>query len=259
MRFILLFISIALYAFAGHAQDDENSLYEKHDKFPSYFGLQIKPLIPTSLMGTKNLLLRQDNLIAEFEQKTGYSFGASVRVGITKLISIETGINFVQRKYHYNFSVPDSNLVAERDFRIISYDLPVNALFYIQLGKNFYMNASLGVAIVYNPTEIRTQVNLPGLNKFIQEGRRYSRFAFEANANVGFEYRTEKSGIIYLGISSRVPFKPIFKVAASYENQGMKTVAIGDINGSYLSLDLRYYLPNVKRKGPQFIPGPITQ
>ncbi len=232
---------------------------EKREKFPSYFGLQFKPLIPGNFLGTSQVNVNDGELFATFTQKFGYSFGANVRIGLTKLISLETGINQVQRNYNIDFSLPDSNLYAKNDFGMVNYDIPLNALFYIQLSEKFFMNASLGGSVVYNPTDVATKLALEHGNVFIHEGRRYSRVGFEMSANFGVEYRTEKAGIFYFGTSGRIPLKPIFQVAAVYEHQSYKRVATGQMIGTYLSFDIRYYLPNIRNKGTQFIPGPIEQ
>ena len=250
---LLLAILCCLYSGFSNAQQ------EKKEKVPSYFGVQFKPLIPGDFLGKSKLDLNADQFYATITQKFGYSFGASVRVGLTKLISIETGINQVQRYYNVNFSIPDSGLYQKDDFGIVNYDIPLNVLFYIQLSEKIFMNASLGGSVVYNPSDIATSATPGGLHEFKQEARRLSKVGFEINGNVGFEFRTEKSGIFYLGGSGRIPLKPIFDVASVYEYKNYKKVAIGSLIGTYLSLDIRYYLPNIKNKGTQFMKGPIEQ
>lgn len=252
----LLFIPFLLCGINLSAQQTKP---EKKEKFPSYFGLQFKPLIAGDFLGTSQVKVSDQEFSATFTQKFGYSFGANVRIGLTKLISLETGINQVRRNYDIDFAIPDSNLYAKNDFGIISYDVPITALVYIQLSDQFFMNASLGGSVVYNPTDVATKIVLENGNTFLQEGRRYSKAGFEMSANFGVEFRTEKSGIFYLGTSGRIPVKPIFQVAAIYEKQAYKRVGIGDMKGTYLSFDIRYYFPNIRNKGQQFIPGPIEQ
>ena len=232
---------------------------EKKEKFPSYFGLQFKPLIAGDFLGSSQLKLNNEQFFAVVNQKFGYSFGANVRIGLTKLISLETGINQVVRNYTIDYSIPDSNLYAQNDIGFLNYDIPLNALIYIQLSDKIFMNASLGGSMVYNPTDVATKLALQGGNVFIQEGRRFSKLGFEMNANFGGEYRTEKSGIFYVGISGRIPVKPIYEIAAVYERQAYSKKATGNLIGTYISFDFRYYLPNIKNKGVQFIPGPIEQ
>jgi hypothetical protein len=255
MLFVVHFLSVSGAFFAQTTVEKR----EKKEKFPSYFGLQFKPLIAGNFLGSSQLKLNNEQFFAVVNQKFGYTFGANVRIGLTKLISLETGINQVVRNYNIDFSIPDSNLYVQNDISFLNYDIPFNALIYIQLSDKIFMNGSLGGSMVYNPSDVATKLALQGGNVFIQEGRRFSKVGFEMNANFGGEYRTEKNGIFYVGISGRIPLKPIYQVAAVYERQSYSKVAVGNLIGTYISFDFRYYLPNIKNKGVQFIPGPIEQ
>lgn len=231
----------------------------KKEKFPSYFGFQIRPTFPTRFIGEPNLTLKQNEFETTIAQKMGFSVGATVRAGVTKLIAIETGINFTQRNFDLTMDVADSNIHAENTMRFIEYDIPVNALFYIQLSRKFYMNASLGVNICYKPTNVGVLTLPGGSDSFKHTGIVNRKTGFGVNANIGFEYRTEKAGIFYIGGSGRVPFSQLFDIVAQYENQGHENKIIGKIDGSFLAIDFKYFLPQIKNKGVQFQPGPITQ
>ncbi len=257
LRIIFLGYFIPMHFLAGAQENTPSRL--KKEKFPSYFGLQFKPLIPGDFLGKSITEVQNEQLHAKFTQKFGYSFGASVRIGLTKLISVETGINMVQRNYVIDFALADSNLYAKNTFGIINYDIPLNLLVYIQLSDQLFMNTSVGGSFIYNPTNVATKRTLDKGHAFLHEGRRTSKAAVEFNANVGMEWRSEKSGIFYVGLTGKVPFKPIFNVAAIYTKGSYSKMATGSITGSYLSLDFRYYFPNIAPKGKQFIHGPIEQ
>ena len=81
------------------------------------------------------------------------------------------------------------------------------------------------------------------------------------NANVGFEFRTEKNGFFYLGGVARVPFKPLFDLYVQYDYTGTdyQSIMHGTVDGSFLSIELKYFFPNIKNKGIQFQKGPIEQ
>lgn len=250
MKFFLIFVSVLTMS--------QISLAQKKERFPSYFGFQFKPLIPGDFLAKSQIPVSNGNFSGLFTQKYGYSFGAMTRIGFTKLISFETGINQVKRNYDVDFSYPDSSLYGSTDFGIISYDIPVNAMIYIQLSEKFFTNASLGTSFVYYPSNVGAVLPVDNKVTFSAEGKRNRRFDFEINANFGFELRTEKDGFFYLGASAKLPFAPILKVAAVHEFPGNEAVAaIGEVNGAYLSLDLRYFLPNVKSKGKNTPDGPI--
>ena len=246
----VLFLLMSLYGLSqGSAR--------KKERFPSYFGLQVRPIFPTRFIGEPVNTFTQDEFTTTMSQKMGYSFGGTVRAGLTKLIALETGINFTQRNFDVSMAVPDSGVSAVNDISFIAYDIPINGLIYVQLSEQFYMNASLGFAINFKPTDVGI-ITIPGSSYiFTHSGRVNSKIGFDMNANFGFEYRTEKSGFFYIGGSARVPFSPLFTMVAQYKNQGYKNTIYGKIDGSYLSLDFKYFFPNIAKKGVQFQKGPI--
>lgn len=233
---------------------------QKRDKFPSYFGLIAAPVFPTNFIGNKTSTFKDSTggMTTNFTQKTGFMFGASARIGLTKLISIETGISQIRRNFDVDMYIPDSSLHSKKAFSFVSYDIPINALIYVQMSEKVFMNAALGVSVTHYPSDIRDTV-LNGKYQLVQEGRRIKRTHFAINAGIGFEYRTEKSGTFYIGGSGKIPFLPImFGVGVLRRtNTSSRLVTYGPVDGSFLSIDVRYYLPNVRRKGVQFKPGPV--
>jgi hypothetical protein len=224
---------------------------------PSYFGIQIKPIFPTRFIGSPTLTLEKETFSTTITQKTGYSFGGTVRVGITNLIALETGINFNQRYFNIDMSVADSGVYAKNDLAFISYDVPINGLVYVQLTDNFYMNASLGIALNFKPSHVGIVTNPGGSFSFTHTGLVTRKSGLDLNANFGFEFRTKRSGFFYLGGSGRVPFQPVFDLIAQYKYQGNKIDMRGEVDGSFLSIDFKYFFPNIKNSGMQFQNGPI--
>ena len=251
LRLTILFIIVfsSFSAFGQSRQRTEN-----------YFGLQFKPLIPFGLVGDRPFDMQEGNFSTTVSPAFGYSYGAAVRVGITELLALETGINYTKRNFNLDYEVADSNVVGRDDFGFINFEIPLNALVYIKLGRQAYMNTSIGVSVNYNPSNIRTLSNPEGAHLFIFEGRRLAYFNYHINANVGFEYRTEKDGIFYIGVSGRIPFSPLMQVAAEYSYDTYDIVSFGLIEGATFSFDIKYFFHNNKRKkGVQFKGGPIEQ
>lgn len=221
-------------------------------KLPSYFGIQVRSILPSSFVGNPSTVLIKDGLRAEIIQKPGYSFGGVVRVGLTELIALETGIHFNQRYFDVTGSIADSSIFVTNDLAFIQYEIPINALFYIKLSKQAFANAALGVVTGIKPTSIATLNNINGSQFFYHTGFVDKKIAFDLNGNLGFEYRTKKSGFIYVGTSVRLPLKPLFVYIATYRNQGYKVSQYGDVSGAFLSVDLRYFFKNVKTvKAPE--------
>jgi hypothetical protein len=84
----------------------------KKEKFPSYFGLQVRPIFPTQFIGSSTTELTKGEFSTTITQKMGYSFGGTIRAGLTKLISLETGINFTQRNFDISMAVTDSGVFS---------------------------------------------------------------------------------------------------------------------------------------------------
>lgn len=234
----------------------------KREKVPSYFGLQVKPIFPTRFIGDPVLTQLDSGFQTTFSQRTGYSFGGVVRVGLTKLLALETGINMNQRNFDIEMAKLDSNVFATNDLSFLTYDIPINALVYIKLDERWFMNTTIGTAMSYNPTNVGVKTLPGGYHTFKHTGLA-KKVIFELNAEVGFEFRTDKNGFFYLGGSGRVPFEPLFYLKSQYAYQGyIITVDAenqGKVDGSYLSINFKYFFPNIKNKGTQFQNGPITQ
>lgn len=251
------FLLILLIAFTAFGQ-------KKKERVPSYFGIQVRPIFPTQFIGSSTTeFIQNDDESVQFNstlsQKTGFSFGGTVRAGLTKLIALETGINFYHRNFKIDMEIPDSSIMAANEISFISYDIPLNALFYIKLAEKWYMNASLGVSVNFKPTDVAVVTKPGGNNEFQHIGVAKNKFGFDFNANVGFEFRTEKSGFFYIGGSANVPFAPLFDMIVNYSNEGYKSRVIQPVDGSYLSADFKYFFPIIKNKGVQFQNGPIAQ
>ena len=225
----------------------------------NFFGFQYRPLIPLNVVGDRPFDMEENGFTTTVSSRLGYNFGGIVRAGITDLMSIETGLGYTKRNYNLDFSVPDSNLQATNRIGFVNFDIPVNLLVYIKLGNDFFMNASLGASLNFYPSNVRTIVNPSSQHVFIFEGRRGGFFSNEVNANIGFEYRTQMSGIFYVGISGKIPVQPIFIVASEYRYDTQRNVSFGQVDGFTFSLDFKYFIHNPPKKGVQYKPGPIEQ
>lgn len=228
-------------------------------KAENFFGVQVKPLIPIGLVGDRPFDITENGFETTISPMLGYSYGGVVRVGITELLAIETGLNYIRRNYEASYSVPDSNVYAQDELGYVSFEMPVNFLVYIKLGNQLFMNVGIGASGNFNASNIKSQINPEGKHIFIFEGRRTNYFDFNANADVGFEYRTVKNGTFYLGLSGRVPFSPTMAIATEYQYGTNQEVAFGVVEGSTFSLSLKYFFHNARNKGVQFQKGPIEQ
>ncbi|MFT5860029.1 MAG: hypothetical protein ACI865_002137 [Flavobacteriaceae bacterium] len=246
----LLSIVFSLIIVTAFAQGQKKAL-------PAYFGIQVKPIFPSKFLGETFLELESGGYVTTITQKSGYSFGGIVRAGITKLIAFESGINFTRRNFDLTMAFADSGSYAEDQFGFIEYDIPINGLFYIQLAKQAFMDASIGVAITYKPTDVGIFNQPGGPHHYTHTGLTRSKVGVDLNASLGFEYRTEKNGFFYIGGSARVPFTPLFDLVADWAYQGNFIRVDGPVDGAFLGIEFKYFFPIVKNKGTQFLEGPI--
>lgn len=248
--FLILFFAVG-FSFQVEGQNKKKQL--------DYFGFQYRPLIPIGIVGDRAFEIGDEDFSSVIIPKFGYNYGGIVRFGLTPLISIETGLSYTKRTYGIEYYVPDSLLVSHNTIGFVNFDIPINLLVYVQLGKDMFMNASLGGSLNFYPSNVRNRA-LPGSqHQFIFEGRRGGFFSTDINANFGFEYRTEKSGIFYAGFSGKLPIQPIFIIATEYRYDTFREVRFGQVDGATLSLDFKYFFHTTQKKEHTFKPGPIEQ
>lgn len=251
MRLFYLFLFIAPFSIFA----------QKENKFgvPNYFGFQTRLIIPSNTIGPNSLTLTKDYFTTTIQQQLGYTFGGVVRLGLSELISIETGLNYVQRIYGITMQRTDSNIVATNTMHFIQYDIPVSAVINVKLNKVIFANASLGLALQNKPSSVGIIDHPQGLHEFFHLGLVdiHKKISFDLLASTGFEFRTKKSGVFYIGGSARVAMAPVFQLVAKYKYGTESRVMYGNVNGSYLSVDFKYFLPYKRARNLIFKPGPI--
>lgn len=236
----------------------KQSFTQNQDRITT-FGIQFKPLTEAGFIGSSQLNIKNEIFKCIFNQKQGSSFGAVIRFPIWKNLYIETGLAQIKRNYIVNYTTLDSNFRATNDISLTSHDIPINALVFIKIAEQFYLNTALGISLVHNPSNIASQIKYGNNVLFKTEGRKRSSFALEFNVTTGIEYRNAKYGNFYLGLSGRIPLKPIFDVATMYQNITTKEIIFGSLSGNYVALDFRYFFPKTKKPKINTELGPLDE
>jgi len=214
------------------------------------FGFCYKPIFPSNFFRTGPINFSNNEINYEIIQRSGFSAGAIVRKTINKSFSIETGILFTKR--NYDLSIQDTSFIDKSDFKIIGYEIPVSALVFIQLGKQLYMSTALGGSIDIFPSDISTYD--PKDHYYLTYSARTNKVNAGIVANLGAEYRTKKSGTIYLGFNYHRSFSSIYTTAIEYYPERNFNIlptskAKTTLQGDYFTIDLRYYFHDeVKKK-----------
>lgn len=231
----LLFSLIFLNSFSFFAQERVTT-----------FGIQFKPIIPSQLFGTGKQTVDQNQVFFTVTPKAGYSFGMVIRKGLNKSLSLETGINYLNRKFELEIKDELLNFTETSDFNLVNYEIPISLLVYIRLSEYLYMNVSGGVALDIYPSDLYTYSE-----NFQNDVIVYDWFRQSLIANIGWEYRTDKSGYFYLGASYHRPFSHMAKEIVWYNGNKRDERLDFNLSGNYITLDLRYFFhedPEKKKK-----------
>lgn len=209
------------------------------------FGIQVKPVVPLDVFDPLTNVERPF-LKGSVELTGGFAFGMSVRVGLTNSISLETGIGQIRRQYTFGLQNDTSGYSEYGRVRYTGYEIPITGLVYIRLGERTWMNTALGISFDSYPSDVQSD---------LESGRIYifynSWMQLGIIGNMGVEYRTEKHGIFYLGATFHRPFNDMATAELTYYDipnnffpYNMRT----PLDGSYLTVDLRYYFHDDKNK-----------
>lgn len=238
LSIILLIIGCTISS-VTHAQKGKSKKKKEY-----VFGAQVKPIIPINYFGAGPLDLSDTLTDLSVNPKLGYSIGMVLRRDFTNLLSFETGINYTRRNFNIVSSEAKRDTSDLADFGFVSYQIPLQALVYIRLSENFYMNTSGGLGVDWYASSVLST----GENGLIQHlSKKAYWMHFSLLANVGFEYRTETKGRFYIGASFVNPLKPITNTVIRYyyENADYKRYN-AQLNGTFITVDFRYFFENKK-------------
>jgi hypothetical protein len=215
------------------------------------FGIDFNPIIPTQLLGNNSLNIFNQEQGLEYSLSPAFStrYGMTIRYDMFHLInmfSIQTGIYYTQRNYNIDISsisTTGRETMADGSIRMIAYEIPFMGLLYVQLAQNIFMNVSTGFGFDFLPSHVYSRND-----DYLVYNARKSWVIPSWKSNLGWEYRTEKSGFFYVGLTYH---RPIINIADTFINYYMEnsfTVERGLLSGIYFSLDLKYFFDPYKEK-----------
>lgn len=200
------------------------------------FGLQVKPIVETGIIGQGTFTVDQTPLFVDVIPRTGLSLGMIIRRGITETISVEGGINRVTRNFRYVFTDSEIDYEDTLDFGYVNYEIPLKAMVFVQLGDQLFLNTSLGPSIDMYASDVSVG------DVFLYQATRRGAWAKIAlEAGLGMEYRTRKSGYIYLGATYHNPFSRVARSSVIYRDDIEERFVSFDLDGGYLTFDIKYY------------------
>jgi hypothetical protein len=234
-RLILIILCAVLSVSAWAQQEDKYKFWTA--------GLHVRPLIPSNFLQTSTIEVRgnpddgNEYMRMVIDQRMGFSFGMVVRKNFTQRFAMETGVNYVRRNYTVSATDLDSSITTALDYSLAGYEVPLMALVYIRLAEQVYMNTALGVAVDIMARSVTSS------ERYFDHYTAIRKVNGAVVANLGVEYRTVNSGTIYIGATYHQPTGPIGDTKINYfrETQFVDSSLETPLNGTYLTLDLRYY------------------
>lgn len=216
------------------------------------FGISARPILPFDWLDTGPETRSEESLTVTMAPRAGFNFGMFIQQPITRQIAFETGINLVRRNFRSTFEEQATDTSSFVNFAFVGYEIPVQALLFVQLGEDVWMNGSAGFSFDMYPSETTTNIFFQRdtvAYDYRVSSLRFNWLQISMVANYGFEYRTPKSGAIYLGATYHRPFQAIARTRSKLEIATVGTTVEHQLNGSYLTLDFRYIFPdNTKRR-----------
>jgi len=216
------------------------------------FGVEIRSLQNFGILNLEEVELNEPSgeFASTYSFSGGLGFGGVVRIKLTDFWNIETGINYTRQGYQLDFTDLITGAQDESRLDVVSYEIPLKGLVYIQLGEQLFANVALGVSADF----IASNVEAFGLDNTYSFGAiRRSTVRGALLGGLGVEFRTEKDGYFYLGGSFHQPFGDIMFSQVTYFRDGLPPPvgASGTIDGAYFGIDFRYFFPNKEKEKPK--------
>ena len=212
-------------------------------KSKTTFGIQYKPILPVKLLNVSDLVIDENGFDATISPILGHNFGGLIRWEFTEKLSMESGLSYIRRNFRMDATLDDT-LKGSLEYGVVNYEIPFQALFYVRLGKRYFMNVASGFSMNFRASDVGSST----------ENRNFSQITLVQHinlayiANIGFEYRTKESGYFYLGASLTTLLRPLGRIEIrSLDDNNFKNV-FGELSGNYISVDLRYFFNDKKEK-----------
>ncbi len=218
-------------------------------------GVEMRSLLNPNVFNLDSTILIDpaQNFRAVYRYSGGFGFGGIVRVKLTDLWNIETGINYTRRNYSIRINDLQTPFVDETEVRLVGYEIPLKALIYVQLGKKIFVDVAMGGSVDFFASDISSLQQYYNFRAF----KRGSFAKGALIASLGVEYRTEEDGYFYIGSTFHQTIGDIMITEVNYyrENDLGQPAYVGRqrgvLDGAYFSVDFRYFFPVQKpRKQP---------
>ena len=227
---------ISGFSFYGQQSQaiQEGPTRERRHREKNAFGIQVKPIIPSSMFRIVTDEIEQEGIQYFVTPQTGYAFGAAIRFGLSPRFTAQADINYIHR--NFSFKSVDGDKQTEVDLRVVSYEIPLLLTYFVRATEEIYMGPSTGLSFQFLPT------NLFSRNTPIEQLSLKRRWVSTSLVvNVGFEWRTESSGYFYFGPTYNMYFYPMYQTRIQYKDAQLREHRVyTELHGDYFGFIIRY-------------------
>ena len=118
------------------------------------FGLQYKPILPIKALNVTDLELSENRMNVTLSPQLGLNFGAMIRWELLDKLSLETALNYNKRNFRMEAMLEDTAVSGSLNYSVITYEVPIQALFYVRFSKQWYMNVASGFSINFRASNV---------------------------------------------------------------------------------------------------------
>ncbi len=245
LSLILLFQILFTFGQGNARATKTNRTIEKQ----TLFGIQISPIIPTNFLEKSNYQYESDTVNYSIQNHTSVSYGVEIRHYFTYRFALNTGILYTKRNIDVDFSSQHSvsnkklnDTTFTRQLQFTAFEIPIKASGYVRLSKQIYMSIAGGIHLNFYPSDIRVD------NVYMQRAEHFGLNAFQffqlgISGSLGWEYRTQNSGIFFIGASYQTHINNMAYVLLFEEETIHNADYFEPVKGSYFSIDIKYFFP----------------
>ncbi len=238
-----LFLIILLFPFLAFSQKED-------DKKQAEFGIHLRPIFESAAFGTAPINVEGDELSFVINQTSGFSYGAIIRYEIIKNINFEGGLSVTTRNIRLDISDSEFDYNLQTNFKFLTYEFPINLMTKVRFTDQWKLAAAFGATMDFLPSDVES---FGEDNSY--DHRTFYRSWIQAalTAHTGVEWESKESGAFYLGVSYHRPFQDLAITRVETNkwnpqlNRNESNELVGSINGTYLTVDFRYFFNDKKR------------
>jgi len=248
MRILLSIFLIVSFIFSyGQGSKKAPKSHQKIEK-QTLFGIQVSPIIPANFLQKTNYTYESDTANFSIKNQNSLSYGVEIRHYFTYKFAINTGIMYTNRNIDVDFSSQypygskGTDTSFTRELKFIAFEIPIKVSGYVRLSDYIYMSIGGGINLNFYPSDIRVD------NVYMQRSEHLGLNALQFfqvgfSANIGWEFRTKENGIFYLGAGYQAQIDNMAYILFFEKETIHRPNYFEAVNGSYLSIDIKYFFP----------------